>query len=66
MDLREIDWEGEDWINLDQDRDQWRAFVKPVMSLRFPHKAWNFFTSLVTICFSKTRTQNLPYMKNDY
>jgi hypothetical protein len=27
MDLREIEWDGMDWINLAQDRDQWRAFV---------------------------------------
>jgi hypothetical protein len=27
MDLREIGWVGMDWINLAQDRDQWRALV---------------------------------------
>ncbi|PNF13786.1 hypothetical protein B7P43_G12434 [Cryptotermes secundus] len=27
MDLREIGWDGMDWIDLSQDRDQWRAFV---------------------------------------
>jgi hypothetical protein len=25
IDLREIGWDGMDWINLAQDRDQWRA-----------------------------------------
>jgi hypothetical protein len=25
MDLREIGWDGTDWIHLAQDRDQWRA-----------------------------------------
>jgi hypothetical protein len=25
MDLRGIGWGGMDWINLSQDRDQWRA-----------------------------------------
>jgi hypothetical protein len=25
MDLREIGWDGMDWIDLAQDRDQWRA-----------------------------------------
>jgi hypothetical protein len=27
MDLREIGWEGVDWIRLAQDRDSWRAVV---------------------------------------
>jgi hypothetical protein len=27
VDLREIEWDGMDWINLDQDRDQWRDLV---------------------------------------
>jgi hypothetical protein len=28
--------EGVDWINLDQDRDRWRALVNTVMNLRVP------------------------------
>jgi hypothetical protein len=36
MDLREIGWDGRDWIDLDQDRDQWRALVNTVMNLRVP------------------------------
>jgi hypothetical protein len=36
MHLREIGWDGVDWINLAQDRDQWRALVNTVMNLRFP------------------------------
>jgi hypothetical protein len=27
MDLREIGWGGMDWIDLAQDRDQWRALL---------------------------------------
>jgi hypothetical protein len=34
MDLREIGWGGVDWIDLAQDRDQWRALVYMVMNLR--------------------------------
>jgi hypothetical protein len=34
MDLREIEWGGMDWIDLAQDRDQWRALVNTVMNLR--------------------------------
>jgi hypothetical protein len=33
MDLREIGWEGVDWIHLAQDRDQWLAAVNKVMNL---------------------------------
>jgi hypothetical protein len=34
MDLGEIGWDGRDWIELVQDRDQWRALVNTVMNLR--------------------------------
>jgi hypothetical protein len=34
MDLREIGWDGMDWIDLTQNRDQWRALVNTVMNLR--------------------------------
>jgi hypothetical protein len=27
IDLREIVWDGMDWIDLGEDRDQWRALV---------------------------------------
>jgi hypothetical protein len=36
MDLREIGWDGMDWIDLIQDGDQWRALVNAVMNLRVP------------------------------
>jgi hypothetical protein len=36
IDLREIEWDGMDWIDLAQDRDQWRAVVNMVMNLRVP------------------------------
>jgi hypothetical protein len=34
MDFTEIGWDGMDWIDLAQDRDQWRALVNAVMNLR--------------------------------
>jgi hypothetical protein len=36
MDLREIGWCDINWINLAQDRDQWRALVNTLMNLRVP------------------------------
>jgi hypothetical protein len=36
MDLREIGWGGMVWIDLAQDRDQWRTLVNTVMNLRVP------------------------------
>jgi hypothetical protein len=36
MDLREIRWGRMDLIDLDQDRDQWKALVNKVMNLRIP------------------------------
>jgi hypothetical protein len=34
MDLGEIEWNGMDWIDLAQNREQWRALVNTVMNLR--------------------------------
>jgi hypothetical protein len=36
MDLREIGWSDMDWIDLAQNRGQWRALVNTVMNLRVP------------------------------
>jgi hypothetical protein len=40
MGLREMRWRGMDWIDLAQNRDQWRAFVNKVMKLRGSIKCW--------------------------
>jgi hypothetical protein len=34
MDLRVIGWDGVDWIDMAQYRDQWRALVNTVLNLR--------------------------------
>jgi hypothetical protein len=34
LDLREIGWDGVDWIDLAQYRDQWSALVYTAMNLR--------------------------------
>jgi hypothetical protein len=36
MDHRELGWDGVDWIELAQDRNQWRALVNTMMNLRVP------------------------------
>jgi hypothetical protein len=36
MELGEIGWDGMDWIDLAQDRDQWRALVNMVLNLQVP------------------------------
>jgi hypothetical protein len=36
MYLREVGWDGVDWMNIAQDRDWWRALVSMVLNLRVP------------------------------
>ncbi|KAJ4447046.1 hypothetical protein ANN_09035 [Periplaneta americana] len=47
MDLREVGYDDREWIDLAQDRDRWRAYVRAAMNLRVPknqahlgQKAW--------------------------
>ena len=36
MDLREVGCDPGEWIDLAEDRDQWRAYVRTVMNFRVP------------------------------
>jgi hypothetical protein len=36
MDLREIGWDCVDWIDMAQDRGQWRTVVNTVLNLQVP------------------------------
>jgi len=46
MDLREIGWEGVNWIHMDRVRDHWRAIVNMEMNLRVPQKSGEFLDYL--------------------
>jgi hypothetical protein len=46
MDLREIGIDGANWIQLAQDKVQWRACVKTVTNLRVPKESRIFFDKL--------------------
>jgi hypothetical protein len=45
MDLSEIGWGNMDWIDLAQDRDQWRALVNTEMNLRAHNILDNFLVT---------------------
>jgi hypothetical protein len=42
-----------DWIDLAEDRDQWRALVNTVMKLRVPKNDGKFLSSCTTGSFSR-------------
>jgi hypothetical protein len=46
MDLREIGWSGMDWIDLAQDRNQWRALVNTGMNLRVLQNVGKFLRAV--------------------
>jgi hypothetical protein len=63
MDLREIGWSGIDWIDLSQDREQWRALVNTVMNLRVPQNVGKFLSSCATGGFSRwTQLHGVSYI----
>jgi hypothetical protein len=45
MGLRDIGWDGMDWIDLAQNRDQWRALVNTLMNLQVPQKLLSICTN---------------------
>jgi hypothetical protein len=53
LDLRDIGWEGKDWIHLAQDRDQWQVLVNMEI-VWVPHSVGNLLSSCWL--FKKHRT----------
>jgi hypothetical protein len=53
MDLSELGWGNMDWIDLAQDRDQWKALVNKEMNLRAPSYFGKFFSNCVTGGYSR-------------
>jgi hypothetical protein len=53
MDLREIGWDGMDWIYLAQDRNPWRALVKTVINFWGPQNPGKFLSSCIIGGFSR-------------
>jgi hypothetical protein len=53
IDLRNIGWDGVDWIDLPQDMDHWRALVSTAMNLRVPYNAGKFLSSCTIGDFSR-------------
>jgi hypothetical protein len=52
IDFREIQWVAMDWIDLTQDRNQWRDILNTVMKLRVPY-AGKFLSSCIIGSFSR-------------
>jgi hypothetical protein len=51
--LREAGWDDMDWIDLAQDRDQWRALVNTIMNILIPYNSGNFLSSCTIDSFSR-------------
>jgi hypothetical protein len=45
IDHRETRWGRMDWIELAQDRIQWKVFMNTVMNLRVPYEVGKFLSS---------------------
>jgi hypothetical protein len=48
MDIKEMGFEGVDWIHLAGDRDQWWPIVNRIMILRVSYKSSEFLDNFLT------------------
>jgi hypothetical protein len=46
--LRKIGWGGMDWIDMAEDKDQWRALMNTLMNLWVPLNVGKFLSSCTT------------------
>jgi hypothetical protein len=53
INLRELVRDGMDWIDLAQDRDEWKALMNTVMNLRVPRNAEKFLSSCTISGFTR-------------
>jgi hypothetical protein len=51
--IRDVGWEVVNWVNLAQDRDQWRALLNKAMNLRVTAKSKHSLTNRVTQLLKK-------------
>jgi hypothetical protein len=56
MGLRDIGWDGLDWIDMAQDKDQWKALGNTLLNFRVPQNAGKFLSGC-TIDGSLRRAQ---------
>ncbi|KAJ4448703.1 hypothetical protein ANN_00093 [Periplaneta americana] len=66
MDLKEVGYDDRDWINLAQDRDRWRAYVRAAMNLRlFLSTSSALFQSIFCYVVSDERLRRLEPLYAD-
>jgi hypothetical protein len=53
IELREIGWGGIYWIDLTENKKNWRTFLNIVMNLSVPQNAGKFLSSCTTGSFSR-------------
>ncbi|KAJ4447220.1 hypothetical protein ANN_09222 [Periplaneta americana] len=58
MDLMEVGYDDSDWINLAQDREQWRAYVRVAMNLRLLKSQSMTFVPRKESILSRLRTSH--------
>jgi hypothetical protein len=53
LDIREIVWDGMEWIDLAEGKDQWGALLNTIISLRVSYNFGKFLGSVKAGCFTR-------------